>query len=93
MLIVIPSRKRVEECGQALKLFPDALVCVAESEEAQYKALDCELLLHPDSVAGIGPIRQWVLDNVPDETVVMADDDVHAVRTPAGHPGCGSGKR
>ncbi len=60
-------------------------MCVAESEADDYKNLPAELLLHPDPVAGIGPLRQWILDNVPDETVVMVDDDVYVLRTTAGH--------
>lgn len=84
MRIVIPSRKRVESCAHALTLFPDALVCVAANEENDYKSLGVGLLIHPDNVAGIGPLRQWILDNVDDETVVMVDDDVYEVRTPVG---------
>lgn len=84
MRVVIPSRKRVESCAHALSLFPQALVCVADSEVQDYEALGVELLTHPDNVAGIGPLRQWILDNVADETVVMVDDDVYEVRTPVG---------
>lgn len=84
MRVIIPSRKRVEECRQALKLFPGATVCVAEGEWADYEGLGVELLAHPDQVAGIGPLRQWILDHVTDETVVMVDDDVYEVRVVAG---------
>ena len=85
MRVIIPSRKRIEECQHALTLFPQATVCVAESEVKDYQAVPAEILPHPDEVAGIGPLRQWILDNVPDETVVMVDDDVYQVRTPVGH--------
>ena len=32
MRVVIPSRKRVQACAHALKLFPQATVCVDEAE-------------------------------------------------------------
>jgi hypothetical protein len=69
-------------------LFPRATVCIAEEEVKDYSpvvsAAGADLLVHPDSVAGIGPIRQWVLDNVEEEVVVMADDDIYQVRCPIG---------
>jgi len=85
---VIPSRKRVQACTHALKLFPQATVCVDEAEAADYAPLcaaaGVELLLHPSEVAGIGPLRQWILDNVADETVFMVDDDVGFLGVVAG---------
>ena len=86
MQVVIPSRKRVDECRGALELFSDAIVTVAESEMDDYAVLGLgdRLIPHPDSVAGIGPIRQWVLDNIEEETIVMADDDVFQLRISAG---------
>lgn len=85
MRIVIPSRKRPAECARALKLFPEATVTVAESEVPAYQHLRCELVPHADEVAGIGPIRQWVLDNFEEEVIVMVDDDIVHVRCPVGH--------
>lgn len=80
MQIVIPSRSRQDTIGEgALKIFPKALVCVAESERDAYHRVTKNLLLHPDEVTGIGPLRQWILDNVNDEVVVQCDDDVHTV--------------
>lgn len=88
MRIVIPSRKRAQSCAHALRLFPSATVCVDEAEAADYApicaATNVELLLHPSSVAGIGPLRQWILDNVEDETVFMVDDDVSHLGVVAG---------
>lgn len=85
MRIVIPSRGRADTiAGKALRLFPDAMVCVGESEVPAYARHTQNLLVHPDAVTGIGPLRQWVLDNVEDRTVVMVDDDVKAVVSQCG---------
>lgn len=80
--VVIPSRKRVKLLrAGALRLFPYATVTVAESEATAYAPLFkdgvANLVLHPDDVTGIGPIRQWVLDNFDDEAILFVDDDVH----------------
>ncbi len=80
MQCVIPSRGRAQSIGEnTLRVVPDALVCVGESEAAAYGAVTSNLLVHPDDVVGIGPLRQWVLDNVADPVVVMLDDDIKGV--------------
>ena len=85
MKIVIPSKGRANTlAGKALKLFPDALVCVGEREVEPYRKVSPNLLVHPDSVTGIGPIRQWILDHVADPCVVQVDDDVTHVYSQVG---------
>ena len=85
MKIVIPSRGRAGLIARkALRLFPDAVVCIGSDEVDAYAALTDNLLLHPPEVTGIGPLRQWVLDNVEDPTVVMVDDDVKYVVSQVG---------
>ena len=85
MRIVIPSKGRAQTlCKKALRLFPDATVCVGDDETEQYRKVSTNLLVHPASVAGIGPLRQWVLDNVNDPCVVMVDDDVTHVYSQVG---------
>ncbi len=85
MKIVIPSKGRADVIGdKALRLFPDATLCVGESETAAYGRLSDRLLVHPDTVAGIGPLRQWVLDHVDDPCVVMVDDDPGGMHSRAG---------
>lgn len=77
MRIVIPSKGRANTISEkALRLFPDALVCVGDDEVDAYAKVTQNLLVHPASVVGIGPLRQWVLDHVDDPCVVMADDDM-----------------
>ena len=85
MKIVIPSKGRAAVLPQkALRLFPDALVCVGDDEVDAYGKVTTNLLVHPASVVGIGPLRQWVLDNVADPCVVMVDDDVTHVYSQVG---------
>jgi len=82
--VVIPSRKRVSSCAHVLKMFPGALVVVDESELEDYSVLDAEIMTHPPEIAGIGPLRNWILDYVPDETVFMVDDDLGGMRAIVG---------
>jgi hypothetical protein len=86
MRVVIPSRKRVAACAHVLKLFPGALVVVHQDEVADYAGLDAELLAHPPEVRGIAPLKNWILDHVPDETVFIVDDDVSVLKALAGRP-------
>lgn len=80
--VVIPSRKRSHIIGDnGLRLFPYATVSVAESELDEYaKVVPAEQLTgRPDSVIGLGSIRQWILDNFDDEAIVFVDDDTSAL--------------
>lgn len=85
MRIVIPSKGRAQTLQEkALRLFPDAIICVGDDETKTYSKVSDNLLVHPASVVGIGPLRQWVLDNVADPCVVMVDDDVTHVYSQVG---------
>ncbi len=77
MQIVIPSKGRSNIVGErTLALFPDAVVCVGESERDDYFKVTKNLLIHPDDILGIGPLRQWILDHVDDPVVYQIDDDL-----------------
>lgn len=55
----------------------DVEVLVPESEVGQYaREIPNPLLTVPDEVEGLGMLRNWVLDNIPEESVVMVDDDI-----------------
>jgi hypothetical protein len=85
MKIVIPSKNRADIIGdKALRLFPDATLCVGDDEVDAYAKVSDRLLVHPAGVIGIGPLRQWVLDHVDDPCVVMVDDDVTHVYSQVG---------
>jgi hypothetical protein len=83
--IIIPSKGRAQTLSEkALRLFPDATVCVGDDEVKAYAPITQNLLVHPAHVVGIGPLRQWVLDQVDDPCVVMVDDDVTHVYSQVG---------
>ncbi|WP_428937786.1 hypothetical protein [Fontivita pretiosa] len=85
MKIVIPSKGRASVISdKALRLFPDATVCIGDDELEAYSRVTSNLLVHPASVVGIGPLRQWVMDHVEDRCVVMVDDDVTHVYSQVG---------
>ena len=85
MKIVIPSKGRAQTLSQkALRLFPDALVCVGEDEVDTYHKITSNLLIHPTNVVGIGPLRQWILDTVKDHCMVQVDDDVTHIYSQVG---------
>ena len=77
-LVVCPTHGRA---GQVLvlKLLPDIALVVAESQQPAYAEAhpEIELIVHPDSVRGIAPKRQWIVDTLGD--VVMFDDDVTGI--------------
>jgi hypothetical protein len=78
MKIVIPSRGRQESITRrTFRLIPDALVCVDEAEVEAYAAVipHDQLLPHPP-LKGLPAIRNWIIENVPDETIFMVDDDI-----------------
>lgn len=80
--IVIPSRRCPALAAKALALAPRALLCIAESEVAEYQVIcgnDVHILAHPDTLLGMGRKRQWILDHVDAEAVFMIDDDVSKV--------------
>jgi hypothetical protein len=85
MQIVIPSKGRADLIREkALRLFPDALLCIGDDETAAYGKISDKLLIHPSDVVGIGPLRQWILNHVADPCVVMVDDDVTHVYSQIG---------
>ena len=77
-MIFIPSYKRPNDC-KAAKLLSRAVICCHDSEAAEYgKCNENVVLPIPDDLAGKGMavIRNWILDNSPDDEVLMVDDDV-----------------
>lgn len=77
--IIIPSHKRADRV-LTLKAINHASVCVPESQEAEYRKHnpDAEIITHPDSVIGLAPKRQWIIENYPN--VLMLDDDIGALQ-------------
>lgn len=76
MEIVIPSRRRAATIRRhSLRLFPHAIVLVDERERDDYAPVAPRLITHP-SLPTLGRIRQYALDTINDEVLIMADDDV-----------------
>jgi hypothetical protein len=85
-MIICPTHGRAGRV-YVLEVLPDIPLCVAESQAPAYAAAhpDSELVVHPDSVVGIAPKRQWLVDRY--ENVMMFDDDVTTIvdmQVPAG---------
>jgi hypothetical protein len=78
LAIICISRRRAATLPHAtLRLFPEATVCVAKSERADYAKVTSRLLLHPDEVTGLGPLKSWVIATVSKKsrvTFIVADD-------------------
>ncbi len=81
MKFVIPSKGRSASINEkTLRLVPDAIVCVAESEKAMYEDVcSAKIITHPDKISGIGMLRNWIVENVSDGICVMLDDDIEYV--------------
>jgi hypothetical protein len=81
---VIVSHKKASRVTTP-KYVKDCAICVPESQKEEYeKYNDVEIITHPDSVVGLSPKRQWIVDNIGD--CFQLDDDiigVHRVYTPA----------
>lgn len=80
--LLVISRSRYKSIKKnTCKIFPDWVeVLVPESEKALYaKEIPNPLLTVPDEIVGLGALRNWVLDNFPEETVIMIDDDIQRI--------------
>lgn len=72
------------------RLIPSALVCVPKSQYAEYGKVagPKRVLTHPDSVKGLNPKLNWILENVADpEAIVLIDDDITSVQRCFVQPG------
>lgn len=58
-----------------LRWLPSAILCVPESQEVLYRKAnpDAKLLVHPDSVKGLLPKRNWAQERIPD-SFQLGDD-------------------
>lgn len=77
--IIIPSKGRAKLITTHNYII-NAIVCVAESELAEYKEHnpEVEYVTHPDSVIGIANKRQWIYDKF--HNVFMMDDDLKGLK-------------
>lgn len=75
--VLILSRGRSDSVT-TVDLLPDYIeLLVPESEKELYEAkYKNPVLTIPDAMIGLGAVRNWVLDNFTEETIIMIDDDV-----------------
>ena len=92
MICVIPSAGRADTMTTH-KLFPDAFVCIPESQVQMYRRYIDRVVPHPDSVYGMGQKRQWILDNFDEDIIFMADDDIDSLIYMGGEEGVNGGLR
>ncbi len=73
--IVIPSHRRADKVKTA-SIVPGAIICVPQSQEAEYRRHnpDSEILPHPDDIIGLAAKRNWIYQKFCD--VMMLDDDL-----------------
>lgn len=78
--VAIPSRDRTQNMAKMLRIFPDALIFVAEKEHEAYAKVvpKKQLVTHPNLV-GLGKIRNFMCDTVKKEIIVFVDDDLNRV--------------
>ena len=84
--VVIPSHKRAGRVT-TLQVVPQAILCVEESQAEEYRKAypGVELLIHPDSVAGLPRKRDWIYRAA--GNVLMLDDDISAMMRLYTEPG------
>jgi hypothetical protein len=80
VIVVIPSFRRAGAVTTH-KLFHDSIVCIPESDYADYVKAGHKretLVCHPDSLIGIVRKRNWMMDNIQgDNALAMFDDDLN----------------
>ena len=78
MLIAVPSKGRAGKT-KTQRILPDCTFFVPESELHQYQPVVKNVVGVPNTVKGITPTRNWILDNTEETRVVMLDDDPYDV--------------
>ena len=72
------------------RLLPSAVVCVPESQRAEYQCRvpRKRIVTHPDAVKGLTPKLNWIFDHVRDsEAIVFVDDDITSLQRCFTDPG------
>ncbi len=75
--IYAPSYKRGHLC-KTHKYIPEVTYVVRESEKADYDGVHDNIWIVPDSAQGnLCRIRNYILDNAPEDNIVLLDDDIN----------------
>lgn len=83
---IIISRGRADSIISHL-VFPDAELWCPNSETESYRHTGLAITAVPDDVCGLGNVRNYVLDNCPEDVVVMIDDDIKKMWCNVGETG------
>lgn len=77
--IVIPSHKRADRVATK-EIVKDAIICVAESQADEYRQYNPnnEIVTHPDSIKGLVPKRNWMVQKFGE--LFMMDDDITGIK-------------
>lgn len=75
---MIVSYKRADNV-MTINAISNCIICIPESQKKEYSLYNSnnELLIHPDSVIGLSPKRQWILDKIGD--CFQVDDDISSI--------------
>lgn len=75
--IYVPSYKR-SDCIKTDKVLNDCTYVVRESEKELYRAAGVrKILTAPDQeINSLPKVRQWIIDNTPEDIVIQVDDDI-----------------
>lgn len=85
---VIKGEKLVEVVGhqgsnleQGDRLFPEFIEVVVPDDEIELyqKTIPNPLIAIPKELKGLGPVRNWCINNFKEETVIMIDDDINLI--------------
>lgn len=75
--IYVPSYKRYDRI-MTWNILNDCTYVVRESEEEAYRAAGItKILTGPDEeINSLAKVRQWIIDNTPEDIVIQCDDDI-----------------
>ena len=80
MVIAVPSKNRAGQTTTQ-KWLPNAFFYVPNNERHQYELAGIKNVIGiPNDVIGITATRNYILDNLRGEDVVMIDDDVKSIQ-------------
>ena len=75
---IIVSHKRPDRVTTTQHI-ANCSICVPESQREEYERYnDVEIIAHPDTVVGLSPKRQWIVENYPEH--FQLDDDIIGAR-------------
>lgn len=80
-IVILSSGRSNFIAEKTCRILPNYItVLVPESQKKDYaEKIKNPIDTVPDSIRGLGVLRNWVINNYPQETVIMVDDDISMV--------------